>query len=65
MDELLKLLSVLPLRHLPPMLNIDCRNRQAVGIILDQLPGSALLRNLTLKEGDLPDKAFYILLSRG
>jgi hypothetical protein len=42
--ELLKLLMVLPLRH---------------------LSGLMLLRKLTLKEGDLSDKAFSILMSRG
>jgi hypothetical protein len=42
--ELLKLLSVLPFRHLPDL---------------------TLRHKLALKEGDLSDKAFYILASRG
>jgi hypothetical protein len=42
--ELLKLLSALPLRH---------------------LPGLMLCCKLALKEGDLLDKAFGILTSRG
>jgi hypothetical protein len=52
--ELLNLLPVLPLRHLPPMFGISHRVRQAAGILLIQL-----------KEGDLPDMAFCILVSRG
>jgi hypothetical protein len=64
-DELLKLLLALPLRHLPPTLDIGRRVRQALGILFSQLLGLALLCKLALKESDLLDKAFYILTSRG
>jgi hypothetical protein len=47
------------------MLGIGFHVRQAVGILLSQLLGPVLLRKLTLKEGDLSDKTFSILTSRG
>jgi hypothetical protein len=56
--ELLKLLPTLPLIHLPPMLGIDRRFRQATEILLSHLSGLVFLRKLSLKLGDLPDKAF-------
>jgi hypothetical protein len=62
--ELLKLLSMFPLRHLPLMLSIGCRIRQATRILLGQLPVPALLRKLALKE-DLSDKTLCILMSIG
>jgi hypothetical protein len=65
MVELFKLLPVLPLRHFPPTLGIDRHVRQAMGIFLGPLSSLALLCKITLKEGDLSDKAFCILTSRG
>ncbi len=62
--ELLKLLPTLPLRRLPSMLGIGRHVRQAMGILLGQLSGPTLLRTLALKEGDLPDKALYVFMSR-
>jgi hypothetical protein len=63
--ELLKLLPVLPNRHLPPMLGISHHFTQDAGVLLGHLSGPALLRKLALKEGDLLDKAFGILAGRG
>jgi hypothetical protein len=47
------------------MLGIGHHIRQAAGILLGQLSCPTLLRKLTLKEGDLLNKAFCILASRG
>jgi hypothetical protein len=58
------LLPTLSLRHLPPMLGIGHRVRQAVEILLGHFLGSVLLRKLALKEGELLDKAFGILAGR-
>jgi hypothetical protein len=63
--ELHKLLPTLPLRHLPLTLDIGRRVRQAAGILLNQFLGPRLLRKPALKEGDLSDKAFGILASKG
>jgi hypothetical protein len=63
--ELLKLIPTLPLRRLPSMLGIGRHVRQAMGILLGQLSGPTLLRTLALKEGDLSDKGFCILMSKG
>jgi hypothetical protein len=59
------LLPVLPLKHLPPILGIGRHVRQAAGILLGELSGSVLLHKLILKKGDLPDKAFYIIMRKG
>jgi hypothetical protein len=45
------------------MLDIGCRIRQAVGVLLSQLSGPVLLPKLTLKEGNLSDKVFSIIMS--
>jgi hypothetical protein len=39
--------------------------RQAVEILLGHLSSPVLFHKLILKKGDLPDKAFGILMSRG
>jgi hypothetical protein len=59
------LLLVLHLRYLPPTLDISRRFRQAARIPFSQLSGLALLCKLALKEGNLLDKAFNNLVSRG
>jgi hypothetical protein len=59
------LLLALPLRHLPPMPGIGRRFRQAVEILLGHLSSPVLFHKLILKKGDLPDKPFGILMSRG
>jgi hypothetical protein len=48
--KLLKLLSALPLRHLPSTLSIGCHVIQAVGILLSQISDPALHHKLVLKE---------------
>jgi hypothetical protein len=53
------------LLKLLPMLDISCHVKQATGIRLGQLSGLVLLRKLALKEGDLSNKAFCILASKG
>jgi hypothetical protein len=63
--ELLKLLPALPLRYLPPTLDIGGRGIQTVGILLFKLSSSALLHKLALNKHDLLDKSFGILMSRG
>jgi hypothetical protein len=50
--------------HLPSTLGIGCHIKQATGILLGHLSGLALLK-LVHKEGNLPDKAFGILTSKG
>jgi hypothetical protein len=63
--ELLKVLPVLPLEHLPLMLSSSRHVRQATGILLGHLSSPTRLRRLTLKEGDLPNKAIDVFTSRG
>jgi hypothetical protein len=63
--DLLKLLPTLPLRHLPPTLGIGRRFGHAARILLGHLSSPVLLRKLDLKKGDLPGKAFGILVSQG
>jgi hypothetical protein len=47
------------------MLGIDRHFRQTVRILLDHLSSPVLLCKLALKEGDLLNKAFDILMGRG
>jgi hypothetical protein len=63
--ELLELLPALPLGLLPPLLGISRRILQATGVLLGHLSRPAHLHKLTLKKGDLLDKAFCLLMSRG
>jgi hypothetical protein len=58
-------LPTLLLGHLPSTLSIGRGIRQATGFLLGHLSSSAHHRKLTLKEGDLLNKAFCILMSRG
>jgi hypothetical protein len=62
--ELLKLLPVLPLGHHQPPHTISYHVGQATELPLGHLSGSSHLRKFTLKEGDLPDKALYVLMSK-
>jgi hypothetical protein len=63
--ELLQLLPVPSLGLLPSTLDINCFIEQATGSLLGRLTSPMDLRKLTLKEGDLLDKAFYLLTSGG
>jgi hypothetical protein len=58
------MLLAIPLRHLPPMLDIGHRVRQDVQILHGYLPCPVQLCNLTLKEGNLPGKVFNIFMRR-
>jgi hypothetical protein len=62
--ELLKQLSMLPLGHHQPARTISRRVRQAMELPLGHLSGPARLHKLTLEEGDLLDKVFYVFMSR-
>jgi hypothetical protein len=53
------------LGHLLPTLGVGHRIGQAIGFLLGHLSSPAHLRELTLKEGDLLDKAFCTSTSRG
>jgi hypothetical protein len=63
--ELLKVLSVPLLEHLPSALSIDCHIKQAMEFLLGHLLSPMHLHKLTLEEGDVSNKAFYIYTSRG
>jgi hypothetical protein len=62
--ELLELLLVLPLRLLLPPLGISHRIGQAMRVLLGHLLIPTCLRKLTLKKGNLSNKAFYLVVSK-
>jgi hypothetical protein len=63
--ELLNLFSELPLGLLLSPLSIGRGIEQTPRVLLDHLFSLVCLRKLTLKRGDPPNKALYLLTSRG
>jgi hypothetical protein len=64
-SELLQLLPTPYLRLLPLLLDISHCIGQDMGSLLSHLPSPVHLRKFTLEQGNLSDKAFCLLTSRG